>query len=92
MSEEPYSQDIEPGATILNVLHIVEYMSPDGELWKIDLSHGGDLEEMPTGKYFELAEWARMIAMAPTLSEMIATEYFDDDEDSGDDDIADVTV
>lgn len=62
---------IEPGSTILNVLQVVEYMSPDGEIWKIDLSHGGDMQDMLPGKYFELCEWARMLATAPILAEMV---------------------
>lgn len=71
-------------AVILNQLNIVEFIdSDDGEIYKLDLSCGGDGEELPTSKYFELAEWARMMATAPVIADMVHDYIFggDDDED-----------
>lgn len=78
------------GAVILGQLHIVEFLDPeDGEIYKIDLSSDGDARDLPAGKYFELAEWARMMAAAPILADM-ASEYLYGEDDDGEDERVEV--
>lgn len=76
-------------AIVLNQLHIVEFLDPDGDIYKIDLSVGGDGEELPTSKYYELAEWARMMASAPIIADMVHDYVFGDD-DGDEDETAEV--
>ncbi len=63
---------IPAGSVVLNVLHVVEYMAPDGQIYKQDFSHDatgdGDLE---LGKSFELIEWARAFTTTSMLMEMV---------------------
>ncbi len=69
---------------VLNQLIIIEYLDPeDGDIYKIDLSTGGDGDDMSTGKYYELAEWARMLASAPIIAEMVHDYVFQEEEDDG---------
>lgn len=76
---------IPDNAVVLNTLNIVEYLDPeDGDIYKVDLSCGSDGDDLPTGKYYELAEWARMIASAPFIAEMVHDYIFEGDD--GDDD------
>jgi hypothetical protein len=77
---------IPDNAVVLNVLHIVEYLDPDGDIYKLDISVGGDGDDLPTGKYMELAEWARMIATAPIIAEMVHDYVFGSDDDDGEED------
>lgn len=71
-------------AVVLNQLHIIEFLDPDDEdIYKIDLSCGGDGEDLPTSKYFELAEWARMMATAPLIAEMVHDYVFGPGDDDG---------
>lgn len=61
-----------PGAVILNELRIVEFLDPsDQEIYKLDLSCGGDGNDLATSKQLELAEWARLIATAPILADIV---------------------
>lgn len=65
--------DIPKGAVVLNTLHIVEYIDPtgDGEIFKVDLSSGGDGHDIGMGKMLELIEWARSFAVSPLIAEMV---------------------
>lgn len=77
--EEEYG--VPAGAIILNELHIVEFIDgDDGMVYKMDLSHSGD-DDLSSGKYFELCEWARMLAAAPHLAEMVRDYVYEEDED-----------
>ena len=70
------------GALVLNQLHIVEYIDTDGELYKMDLSYSRDGGDLSSGKYFELCEWARMMAAAPLLADMVRDHvYYEEDEE-----------
>lgn len=81
------SDDCECGipdnAIILSQLHIIEYIDPeDGSIFKIDLSCDGTGEnELSTAKYFEMIEWARMLAQAPILADMVRDYVYEEDED-----------
>lgn len=76
---------IPDNAVILNQLHIVEFLDPnDGDIYKLDLSTGGDGDDLPTSKYYELAEWARMMASAPIIADMVADYVYGGDDDDGD--------
>lgn len=80
-------------AVILNQLNIVEFLDPDdGEIYKLDLSCGGDGEELATSKYFELAEWARMMATAPIIADLVHDYVFGEDEDGTEDETAESEV
>ena len=82
---------IPDNAVVLNTLNIVEYLDPeDGDIYKVDLSYGSDGDDLPTGKYLELAEWARMIASAPILADMIHDYVFGDDDDGNEEENAEV--
>lgn len=79
MADEEYG--VPEGALVLNQLHIVEYIDTDGELYKMDLSYSRDGEDLSSGKYFELCEWARMMAMAPHLADMIHDHVYGEEGD-----------
>lgn len=70
----------------------MEYLDDEGELWKIDLSCGGDGNDLATSKQLELAEWARMMTIAPIISDMVGSYLFGDEEDGGEEEISEVTV
>lgn len=74
------------GAVLLNELRIVEYFSSDGEIWKIDLSHTNDGDDLVMGKALELAEWAKTLTVAPMIAEMVHSYMQEADEDDEDDD------
>lgn len=74
--------ELPEGVVILNELHIVEYMDPDGEIYKQDFSRSGDDGDLSAGKAFELAEWARAITIAPMVAELVHDFVFGEgDED-----------
>jgi len=82
---------IPEGAVVLNVLHIVEYLDPkDGDLYKLDLSTGGDGDDLPISKYLELCEWGRMIAVAPIVADMVRDYVFGDDDDGNEEETAEI--
>lgn len=84
---------IPDGAVVLSQLHLIEYLDPDdGTIYKLDLSCDGSGEDLSADKYFSLCEWARLIASAPILADMVGAELFGDDEDGTDDEISEVTV
>jgi len=69
---------IPENGVILNQLHIVEYLDPeDDEVYKVDVSCGGDDSELSTEKYFELIGWAWMMTVAPLLADMVR-QYLDE--------------
>jgi hypothetical protein len=75
---------IPDNAVILNQLHIVEFLDPnDGDIYKLDLSTGGDGDDLPTSKYFELCEWGRMMATAPIIADMVHDYIFQEDDGDG---------
>jgi hypothetical protein len=80
MADDEYGPP--PGAMVLNQLCVVEYIDPnDSEIYKMDLSHSRDGDDLETSKYFELAEWARMFATAPLLAELVHDHVYGEDED-----------
>jgi hypothetical protein len=81
MSVCPNCPEIPDDAVILSVLHIVEYLDPNGELVKADYSHDGADQELELGKVLELAEWAKAIAVMPLIVNMIEDEDDEDDEE-----------
>ncbi|AID58956.1 hypothetical protein PBI_GAIA_137 [Mycobacterium phage Gaia] len=70
------------GDIILRELRIVEILSAeDGEIYKIDLSHDGG-GELPTDGYLLLAEWAKSLATAPIIADLVMgyVQSLEDDE------------
>ncbi len=63
--------ELPEGAVVLNVLHIVEYMAPDGQIYKQDFSTASDDGDLELGKSFELIEWARAFTTTSMLMEMV---------------------
>lgn len=72
--------DIPDKAVVLNILHIVEYLDPNGEIYKTDLSVGGDGRDLDIGKQLELIEWARSFAVSPLIAEMVHDYVFGDED------------
>lgn len=67
---------------VLRELRIVEIMSEeDGEIYKVDLSHDGSGNELAMDGYLLLAEWAKSIAMAPLIADMVHSFMQQDDEE-----------
>ncbi len=58
-------------AVVLRELHILEYMDGEGEIWKVDLSHNGSDGDLPLGDVLELAEWAKAVATAPMIADLV---------------------
>lgn len=76
-----YSGHIPDDAVLMNVLHVVEYLNPeDGEIYKADLSHAADGDDLMIGKAFELIEWARMLTITPMIGELIHDFVYGDDD------------
>lgn len=68
-------------AVILNELHVIEFMDPDGEIRWVDMSKANDGSDLICGKRFELAERAKAIEIATWALDLM-TEYADEgDED-----------
>lgn len=72
--------DIPAGAVVLNQLHVVEYLDPNGEIYKTDLSIGGDTRDLEMGKALELIEWARSFTVSPLIAEMVHDYVFGEED------------
>jgi hypothetical protein len=84
---------IPEGAVVLNKLLVVEYLDPeDDAVYKMDLSCDSSGQEMMAGKYFELAQWANLMASGPILADIVGSYLFGEDEDGGEEEISEVTA
>lgn len=92
MSDCPECQ-VPENAVVLNRLHVIEYLDPeDSAVYKLDLSCDNTGEDLAPGKYFELAQWANLMASAPIIADMVGQYLFGEDEDGTDDETSEVTV
>ena len=73
----------EINGVILRELHIVEYMDEsDGEIYKVDFSHDGTGNDLPLEGVIALAEWAKAVAMAPMIADLVFQFMNDDGEEA----------
>lgn len=70
-------------AVILNVVRVVEYLTPDGHIEKVDLSYASDGNDLDVGKSLELIEWARAFTLSSMYMEMIH-EFISEPDDEED--------
>lgn len=68
---DDFTAHIPEDSIILNVLRVVEYMVPDGRIFKQDLSYSSDGEDLDTGKASELVMFASVVASFPLLADML---------------------
>lgn len=83
MMDDDHSEEctcVPQDAVVLRELHIMEYMDAEGEIWKVDLSHNGSDGELPLGDVLELAEWAKAVATAPMIADIVHSFLTRDDD------------
>lgn len=73
---------IPKSVVVLRELRITEILDPeDGEIYKLDLSHNGSGDDLPLAGVLELSEWAKAIATAPFIADIVHQYVFGDAED-----------
>ena len=79
MSEDDHPEGctcgIPEGSILTNIFCVAEYMSPDGNLWKTDMSHDGSDGPIDADKAVAMAEWGKALYMAPTLAAVLAEMF-----------------
>lgn len=73
---------IPESAVITSVLHIIEYMDEEGELWKQDFSHDSAGNELTWEKVSAMCDYARMNSQAPIIAQMV--KHIHNSEEEGD--------
>jgi hypothetical protein len=72
---------IPEGSVVLNVLRIVEYMVPSGEIFRHDLSYSSDGEDLDPGSASQLIAWAQAFNIFPMIAPMIHDYVYGDEEE-----------
>lgn len=79
-------------AVVLNVLRVVEYLTPDGQIYRQDLSFGGDGDDLDPSVMGGLIAWAQAFNLFPMLAPMIHDYVYGDDDGDEDEEISEVTA
>ena len=76
MADDECNCAVPEDAQIVSVLHAIKYMSADGEIWRVDLSHDSVGDELAYGEIVEMADWVRMVNQLPLMADMLHSIMF----------------